>query len=70
LASNKHLKNTIRASSPSSRKKGSEGKENNGGIQIRPKWELHERSFSEPVVKGVTTIYKRNRDKLVIGFDE
>ena len=28
--------------------KGVEGKENNGGIRIGPKWEWHEKSFSKP----------------------
>jgi len=72
LASNKHLNNTIRVYQilyhfekkvRKERKTTERSKSNLNGNDIK-------KSFSKPIIKGVTTIYKRNKKKLVIGVEE
>jgi hypothetical protein len=72
LASNKHLNNTIQVyhDSLSFRGKVSGGKGINREIQIEPKWEWHEKSFSKPIFKGVRTIYGRNKKNLRLVWRE
>jgi len=46
------------------------GKGNNGGIRIAPSGKSHKKSFSKPSIKGITTIYERNGEKLVISVEK